>query len=389
MRILVAHNRYQQRGGEDAVVANEIRMLAEHGHEVDYLSEDNESIRGVKERVFAAGRAFYSTHSARSIAARIDSFRPDIVHVHNFFATLSPSIFFAANEKRVPVALTLHNYRLVCANALLYRDGHPCEECVDRRTFLPGVLHACYRSSRIGSAVVGGSMALHAAAGTWQKRVDRYIALTAFAARKISGYRVPMERIRVKPNFTSDLGEGTGGGGFALFAGRLSQEKGIQILIEADAKGLLPMPVHLVGDGPMDEILQQAATRQGTRLRPIGVKSREDLQKLMQRATVLVVPSIWYEGFPVVCVEALAAGLPILCSRIGGLPEIVEDGISGRLFPPGDAVALAYEMSRFVDGSDKLQTMRRAARKRYEENYSAERNYTMLIDIYRELIPGG
>ncbi len=387
MRILIAHNRYQLGGGEETVVANERRLLEEHGHEVEYLGVDNESIRGVMGKMIAAGQAFYSIDSAHRITGLIDRFHPDVVHVHNYLATLSPSVFFAAKRRKIPVVFTLHNYRLLCANAQLFRDGRPCEECIDQRSFLPGAYHACYRNSRSGSAILGGSMALHAALGTWQQKVDRYIALTAFVAEKMAGLRVPVDRIRIKPNFTFDSGQGSGGGGFALYAGRMAPEKGIQTLIEADAKGLLPMPVHLVGDGPLLQMVREAALREGSRLKPLGLLPHDEVQGLMRRATVLVVPSIWYEPFGMVCVEAFAAGLPILCSRIGGLPEIVEDGVSGRLFPPGDADGLASALRLFIEGSSELIDMRLAARFRYETLYSEERNYGLLMGIYQELTP--
>jgi glycosyltransferase involved in cell wall biosynthesis len=387
MRILIAHNRYQQQGGEDIVAANESRMLAEHGHEVKFLGMDNESIVSVAQKLRAAGGAFYSLGSAHSVKAAIDSFHPDVVHVHNFLFSLSPAVFFAAKEKKIPVVMTLHNYRLICANAQLFRDGRICEECALRRSFIPGVRHACYRGSRLQSAIVGASMALHQALGTWNQRVSLYIALTRFAAEKMSLYRIPSSQIRVKPNFAWDSGEGSGGGGFALYAGRLSAEKGVNTLIDADAKGLLPLPVHLAGDGPMMGEVQQAARKIGSRLIPLGPKPHSEVQKLMRSATVLILPSIWYEGFPLVAVEAFAAGLPIAGSRIGGLPEIVEDGVSGYLFPPGDCNALAGTLGRFVEGSAGLTKMRQEARRRFETQYSAEQNYAKLIGIYRELAP--
>ncbi len=387
MRILIAHNRYQLQGGEDVVAANEARLLAEHGHEVKFLGMDNESILGVGRKFKAVRGAFYSFGSARAIKAAIDGFHPDIVHVHNFLFSLSPAVFFAAKEKKIPVVMTLHNYRLLCANAQFFRDGHVCEECALRHSFVPGVQHACYRESRAQSAIVGASMALHEVLGTWMHRVDRYIALTGFAAEKMSGYRIPPGQIRVKPNFAWDSGEGSGGGGFALCAGRLSEEKGVETLIEADAKGLLPMPIHLAGDGPLLEAVKEAAGKIGSRLVPLGRLPHDQVQKLMQTATVLVLPSIWYEGFPMVLAEAYAAGLPIACSRIGGLPEIVDDGVSGFLFPPGDAAALSGTLARFVDGSAELTKMRQAARSRFDTQYSAEQNYAKLIGIYRELAP--
>ncbi len=387
MRILIAHNQYQQQGGEDFVAANEARLLTEHGHEVRFVCMVNDGLLGIARKIRAAGGAFYSFESARAIKSAIDSFHPDIVHVHNFLFSLSPAVFFAAKEKKIPVVMTLHNYRLLCANAQFFRDGHICEECALRHSFVPGVHHACYRGSRVESAVVGASMALHEVLGTWKRRVDRYIALTGFAAKKMSRYRIPPSQIRVKPNFAWDSGEGNGGGGFALYAGRLSTEKGVETLIEADAKGLLPMPVHLAGDGPLLGALQQAAGKIGSRLVPLGHLPHSQVRKLMQTATVLVLPSIWYEGFPLVLVEAFAAGLPIACSLIGGLPEIVEDGVSGRLFPAGDSAALASTLGQFVEGSAELRMMRWAARSRYETQYSAEQNYARLLGIYRELAP--
>jgi glycosyltransferase involved in cell wall biosynthesis len=193
----------------------------------------------------------------------------------------------------------------------------------------------------------------------------------------------------VKPNFVSSSLEGTGGGGFALFAGRLSPEKGLQTLIEADAENLLPMPVHIAGDGPMREVLQRASSRKESRLHLLGIKPRGELQALMRKATVLVVPSIWHETFGMVCAEAFAAGLPILASSIGGLPEIVEDGVTGHLFPPGDATALAGALGLFEDGSDEMQNMRRAARQKFETHYSEECNYRMQMQIYEELVHRG
>jgi glycosyltransferase involved in cell wall biosynthesis len=400
VRILIVHNRYQQRGGEDAVVANEAAMLQRYGHQVDLLEFDNDAIHGVAASLLAGGRAFYSQASARIVAARIDRFRPQLLHLHNFLGTLSPSVFFAAQSRHIPLVLTLHNYRLLCASAVLFREGHPCEECIEKRSFLPGVQHACYRGSRMGSAAVGGSIAFHAVLGTWTRRVARYITLTRFAAEKMAGFRVPRDLIRIKPNFVPDLESSPNPSltpdptpdpipaPFALFAGRLSVEKGISTLIEADAGGQLPLPVHVLGDGPMSAALAQAARRPGSRLVPLGSRPPSEVREVMRKAAVLLLPSLWYEGFPMVCAEAFAAGLPVLASNIGGLGEIVEDGVSGHLFPPGDASALVRALHRFASPSPELAAMRLAARRRFESHYTMERNYQTLMAIYRELVPG-
>jgi glycosyltransferase involved in cell wall biosynthesis len=384
VKILIAHNRYQQPGGEDAVVAQEVAMLARRGHEVELLAVDNDSISGIPAQLTAAVHSFYSRPSYRRARKLLHLFRPEIVHVHNVLPTLSPSIFFAANDACVPVVQTLHNYRLLCAKATLFRDGSPCEDCLTEHTFRPGVVHACYRGSRVGSAVIGAGTALHTSLGTWSRRVDRYIALTAFAAEKLSA-RVPLDRLRIKPNFVADRGTGTGGGEFALFAGRLSQEKGIDTLLAADALGALALPVKVAGDGPMMDAVQAAAARPGSRLIPLGRVATTELEVLMKQAAVLLVPSLWYEGFPMVIAEALSFGLPVIASRIGGLPEIVEEGISGLLYQPGDPHSLLSALGSFAANPEGAAAMRLAARRRYLERYTEDANYAALMDIYNEL----
>jgi len=383
---MIIHNRYRERGGEDSVVDAESSMLERHGHCVQRLLFDNDGISGTFAKVLAAAEIFYSARSAKRVEAVLDTFHPDIVHVHNFVATLSPSVFFAAKSRSVPVVMTLHNYRLACPSGVMFRKGAPCEECQETGSFLPAVLHGCYRGSRFGSAALGGSIALHSLVGTWQNRVDRYIALTQFAAEKMGGRRVPLEKIRIKPNFVPDALPGEGGGGFALYVGRLSQEKGVGTILEADEMGLLPMPLWIAGNGPMAEDARRLAQRPGSQLRVIGLITREEVQNLMRRAEVLVLPSIWYEGFPVVCAEAYALGLPILCSRIGGLPEIVLEGNTGDHFSPGDAPALAVSLRRFHDGALDSLRLRQAARQLYLDKYSEERNYETLMKIYNEIV---
>lgn len=387
LKILVVHNRYQQAGGEDKVVEAERAMLLRRGHAVELLSFDNEAISGLVGTVAAAASAFYSVPSGKRISTALQKFRPEVLHVHNFMPTISPAVFFAAEKARVSVVQTLHNYRLLCANAQLFRDGHVCELCVQQRSMLPGVRLGCYRGSRLGSAVVGGSIALQAALGTWDDRVARFIALSAFAADKLGEYRVPRERIRVKPNFVPDAGTGSFSGEYALFVGRLSEEKGLRTLLAADRLGRLPLQVRIAGDGPMRAEVEAACATDESRLIFCGPKSSEEVRNLMRDAVALLVPSLWYEGFPMVMVEALSLGLPVIASRIGGLPEIVEEGVSGLLHEPGNAVGLVEAMSVLVAQSTTDSTMMRsAARARYLERYSEDANYECLMEIYREAV---
>jgi len=385
MRVLIAHNRYRQAGGEDTVVAAEASLLARKGHTVARIEMDNETIEGLAATLQAGVRSFFSGPSYRHCADVIRRFRPDILHVHNFFPTLSPSVFFAAEDAAVPSVLTLHNYRFLCANAMLYRDGQICESCPQAGSFLPAVLHGCYRGSRMGSAIVGGTFDLHSALGTWRRRVHRYIALTEFSAAKLAQGPIPADRIRIKPNFVVDRGLGLGGGNFALFVGRLSDEKGLSTILQADLFSSLPLSIHIVGDGPLKEAVAAAAERPGSRLVYLGPKSSDEVSTQMYRASVLLLPSLWYEGFPMVAVEALCAGLPIIASRIGGLPEIIEDGVSGFLIRPGDHAALVEALNRFTGFSrDRAAQLRNSARNRYIENYGEATNYNLLTAIYQE-----
>lgn len=385
LRILVAHNRYQQAGGEDRVVQAEVDMLSRRGHDVQLMSFDNDQITSPSAKVLAAVRTFYSPASYRRVEERLKSFAPQILHVHNFLPVLSPSVFFAAAARGTAVVHTLHNFRLICSKATFFRDGHVCEECLEKRSFVPGVKHACYRGSRAGSALVGGTMALHDALHTWRNKVHRYIALTEFAATKLAQMRVPADRIRVKPNFTEDVGSGDGEGGFALFVGRLSDEKGLETLLAADALGALPIPLKIAGDGPMRDQVAAASKLPGTRIEWLERQTPQQVRALMKSAAVLIVPSVWYEGFPMVIVEALSLGLPVIASRIGGLPEIIEHGVSGLLFQPGSPQSLGEALRKFSELSpDRVTSMRQAARDRFLSNYNEQTNSETLLHVYQE-----
>ena len=362
-------------------------MLTRRGHAVEMIGFDNEAISGARAQAAAAISSLYSRKAYSRVMSTLAAFRPDVLHVHNFLPTLSPSVFFAANEAHVPVVQTLHNYRLICANAQLFREGGVCEQCVEAKSFLPGIRHACYRGSRAGSAVVGGTMALHARLGTWSQRVTRYVALSDFAAAKLGEFRVPRDKIRVKPNFVEDRGSGTGAGGHALFVGRLSPEKGLATLIEADQQDRFVLPVHIAGDGPMRPVVEEASRRPGSQLRFLGPQTSASVQELMKQAALLLVPSLWYEGFPMVIVEALSFGLPVIASGLGGLPEFVEDGVCGLLHQPGRPDALAEALASFANmpQAERVQ-MRHAARDRYLQRYAEATNYGLLAGIYREAI---
>lgn len=382
MKILIVHNRYQQKGGEDTVVAAEEWLLRSNGHQVDLLQADNDHIQGALSSAISAAQSIYSFSGKRKMQEALRKFQPDLVHAHNFFPTLSPSIFVACSEAEIPVVHTLHNYRIQCAVNSLYRAGQVCEECVSSRSFLPGVRHGCYRSSRVGSAVVGLTMALHDQIGTWSWRISAYIALTKFAAEKLGRFRIPSDKIFVKPNFAIDRGVGTGNGNYALFAGRLTQEKGLQTIIDADAAGALCMDVVVIGDGPMRPALEQAAARTGSRLRVKGFVGQDEMLAWMKSAKALLMTSLWYEGDPMVVIEAFSVGLPVIASNIGNTAATVLSEGAGIVYTPGHHMELSAALQKLADDPEAAQQMRHHARNHYLAVHTPESNYERLMGIY-------
>jgi glycosyltransferase involved in cell wall biosynthesis len=319
-----------------------------------------------------------------------------VVHVHNFFPLISPSIYYACRREGVPVVQTLHNYRLLCSNAEWYRDGKVCEECL-HHGLRRGVRYGCYQGSKLGTAALSLMVGVHRQARTWAEKVDCYVALTEFARRKLIEGGLPAERIRVKPNFVlPDPGskwtrsrdaarqEGNRGGseGYALFVGRLVQAKGVFSLMKAWER-MTDIPMKIAGDGPCREQLEtELKSDKLPSVNYLGRLSRPDTLATMKGARFLIFPSEWYEGFPVTIAEAFACGVPVICSRLGSMQEIVNDGQTGLHFEAGDAEDLARKVRWAWEHSGEMDAMGRAARQEFEKKYTAGRNIEMLEEIY-------
>ena len=380
MKILIAHNFYLEGGGEDIVYRDEAALLSEHGHNVFRLERDNRDVAELGVAALAAS-AIWSRKSYREVRDIVAREKIDVVHFHNTLPLISPSGYYGAHAAGAAVVQTLHNYRLNCVNALLFRAGAPCEDCVGRSLPWRGVLHRCYRDSYAASAGVGAMLSFHRLRGTWKKQVDRYIALTEFAKQKFMADGIPENLISVKPNFGGDIAisnvPGRKRGGF-LYVGRVSQEKGILPLLAASTQ--VKAQFRVIGDGPL-------------KLPPIppnvlhmGAQPKDAVMENMVSSLALVLPSLCYEGFPMVVAEAFAAGLPVIASRIGGIPEIVEDGVTGLLFTPGEEADLVKTLNWATEHSEAMAEMGQNARRRYEERFVPRHNYTRLMEIYDEAI---
>jgi len=381
MRILIAHNRYRESGGEDDVFESEVRLLAASGHDVHTLVVSNESVVSFLDKTLTAIRTVENPVGIAAVAHAIERSRPDIVHVHNFFPLLSPGIYKACRQKGVAIVQTLHNYRPICASGQLLRDGQVCQLCLDGSPIW-GLVHRCYRGSIIGSAAVTRMIAIHRWRKTWQNDVDRFIVLTEFGRRIFVKAGFPDKRIDVKPNFLEDPGEPPemqrNG---VLYVGRLSPEKGIATLIEASSR--YSFPLRIIGDGPEMSSLRNRA---GANVKFLGRMSRAGVLDEMTRAAVVAVPSLWFEGFPLVVIEAFASATPVVASRIGALAEVIEDGKTGLLASAGSSVELGERLMQMLENETVSRGFGRAARQTFSRRYTPTINLKMLETIYNRAL---
>lgn len=381
LRILILHNAYQSAGGEDGVVKNEAGLLENAGHRVVVQQVSNDEIRSTRDKISALVRIAYNPARASWTRDLLERHTPDVVHVHNFFPLLTFAVHETVKAAGIPVVQTLHNYRLGCAAATFERDAQVCESCLGRLP-LPALRHRCYRGSLVGTAAL---IAMQRKAFHNQflvRNVDRFIALTEFARSKYVEMGLPSEAIVVKPNFLDLPGRpnrGVARDGF-LFVGRLSVEKGVSYLVEA-WKSLPEFTLTIAGDGPMRRELERDAPNN---VRFLGQVDSDVVRAQMRKAYALIMPSIWYEGFPLTLVEAFANGLPVLCSDLGSMREIVELDQTGLHFRPASAESIRVTVEAFASDPARAAAFGARARDVFEKNYCPSRNLDRLLAIYDE-----
>jgi glycosyltransferase involved in cell wall biosynthesis len=387
LSVLCVHNRYIQPGGEDQVFQSESQLLAQNGVRVEKVEEQTTYPSSLVRKIEAAVDCVWSRSWHQKFKTLLRDMRPDVVHIHNFFSVISPSVYYACKEAGVPVVQTLHNYRLACPAASFYRDGKICEECLDRGPF-HAVKYGCYRESKLATAALATMLEVHRRKNTWTEMVDCYVALTEFAREKMIQGGLPADKIRVKPNFVlPDPGPRTSDGDYALFVGRLVDLKGVGTLIKAWSKLPASIPLVIAGDGPYrPEMEKLIAELKLANVDYRGRLSRNETLATMKGARFLMFPSEWYEGFPVTIAESFACGVPVLCSRLGGMQEIVDDGRTGLHFTSGDAADMAEKVQWAWSNPEETSNMGLEARAEFEAKYSAERNFGMLTEIYESVI---
>jgi glycosyltransferase involved in cell wall biosynthesis len=383
MRILTVHNNYRLPGGEEQIFAAESALLEAHGHDVFRYTLDNDDISTANPLHLAKNTIWNST-VYRDLRSLIRAKQPQIAHFHNTFPLISPAAYYAARDEGVAVIQTLHNYRLLCPNALFFRAGRVCEDCVGRVFPWPAIVHGCYRRNRRDSAMVAATTSFHTWLGTWTQAVDQFIVISQFAMNKFIQGGLPAEKLVLKPNFLQlTPAPGTGSGGYAVYVGRLSIEKGLGVLLDAWRQLDHPFPLKILGDGPMADLVTTAA-QEMPEIEWLGRRPSAEVYDIVGNAAFLVFPSEWYETFGQVAIEAFAKGTPVVASNIGAIPELV-NARSGLLFRPGDPTDLAATVDRLLSQPQELAQLRLTARAEFEAKYTADSNYQQLIDIYQSV----
>jgi glycosyltransferase involved in cell wall biosynthesis len=392
LKVLQVHNRYLTGlGGEDFVLDQESVMLREQGHEVDqlFVTTQSEDVDGFRSKLQTGMKTVWSREGYRLVAERIAQFQPDVIHVHNTFPLLSPSIYSAAQKANVPLVQTLHNYRLTCANGLLQRENRPCEECVGRFP-LPALRHKCYRGSLVSTLPMVAMQVGNRANGSYGK-VSAYITLNEFSKKLMTRAGLPAAKIHVKPNFIPDplknQAINTRRQKTFVCVGKLVKEKAIDFLIDA-WKTLAPHDYTLIviGDGIERDDLHRRA--QGLdNIQWVGWQDKPSVLKTVQNASFLVLSSRCYEGQPMVLIEALSVGTPTVVPSLGAIPELTDNQRAGIVFEGGNVPSLkaALEQAMHTDASAWAR-MSQAGRNYYVSKFTVETNYQILMSIYERVI---
>jgi glycosyltransferase involved in cell wall biosynthesis len=404
MNILFLNNCYYLRGGSERVLFEEMRLLREAGHRVAVYSRGNErnepaefaelfpppldterlefslkSARGAVELI-------YSYAARRGLREAIRRFRPDIAHAHNIYGRLSLSVLDELKEAGVPVVMTLHDLKVLCPSYLMLNNGEVCERCKVNR-FYNATLTRCHRGSLPASLVYALESWINHTFGKYDS-VSRFIAPSRFLRDKCLEYGWDGKRIAYLPNFINSFPTQEQGpvGDYLLYFGRLSREKGVRTLLQAFQSLKRPIPLMIVGDGPERAALERSVNSAGLPVTFTGYLSGTRLTEALSGARGVVMPSECYENAPLSILEAFASGKPVIGGRIGGIPELIDEGVNGYLFQPGDAGALAETIERFLKlPGSAVAAMGDAARAKLEREFTAERHAGMLLEVYQDV----
>lgn len=382
-KILIVHNYYQVPGGEDTVIVNEKQLLEEHGHEVELYTRHNNELKDMFgiQKVCIPFTTIFNCRTYREIQKLIREKKIDIVHVHNTLNLISPAVYYAARKCNVPIVQTIHNFRLLCPKATFYRDGHICEECLERGLWC-AVKYKCYRGSRLLTLACVVTTKIHRATGIYKKL--NYICLTSFTRDKLLSFKqIKPNKVYIKPNFTYDYGGGTSAEDYYVFVGRIEEIKGVDMLVEA-FKLMPDRKLKMFGKGELDKKISEKIKKQSIKnIEMEGYQSHDKIQEAIRQAKGLIMCSQCYESFAMVVVEAFSVGTPAIVGDIGNIRDWVKPGKTGERFTYNSSKSLVEAIARFEAGN--MENYRRNVYDFYKSNYTPEKNYKRLVEIYEAI----
>lgn len=390
MKVLLIHNYYANRGGEDAVFEKELELLRSKNIDVVTYVKYNTVYKKLIDQLNMAFKMIWSEKIYDELIELIKKEKPDIAHFHNIWYNISPSAYYACKKLDVPVVQTLHNFRIFCANGLLFRNSSICDKCLTNSPFY-GVYYGCYRNSKIKTIPISLAENLHRMLGTWNNKINAYISLTEFSRRIFIEYGIPENKIFVKPNFLFNIPETIDYNyDYFLFVGRLSKEKGLMELLQAykllQERGQF-FPLKIIGDGPLFADIKNFIVNNSLKnVELLGQLDEKSIIKYMENALALVIPSIWYEMFPLVILEAYRCKKAVIVPRFGAFNYTVDDLNTGIFFEFGNVNDLADKMDWAIFNLEQVKNMGLRARKIFEERYTADKNFEYLMNIYKKVI---
>ncbi len=384
MKIIQVHNYYQISGGEDTVVAAEKKLLEEKGHQVITYYRNNSEIKNknFSQKLGLLNDTNWSDFTYQDFLKVLEIEKPNVCHVHNFLPLISPSIFYACAKAKVPVVQTLHNYRLICTNGLLMREGQICETCLSKSAY-QSVLKKCYRDSMIQTYAIASMLEKHKKRQTWTSKIDAFICLTDFARDKFIAHGLPPEKLKIKPNFmavdSSQEIEKIEDEPYFIYVGRLTESKGVNLFKTIHAN--LPFPIKMIGEGELMNEFRGLPT-----IEILGVKTHNETVALIRNARALILPSLWYEGMPMVILEAFAVKTPVIASNLGAMQSMIQHDKNGLLFSAGSSAELLNLLEMAKENPEKMKVLADNAFVNFSQLYSMEANYEKLMEIYQSVI---
>jgi glycosyltransferase involved in cell wall biosynthesis len=379
MKILQVHNKYIKRGGEESVIDEEKRVLQDNGHSVIQFIKNSKEIDGLTK--FELAGLFFNQRRSTKIKNEFQQLitiePPDVCHVHNVYPLITPVVYEVCQAMEIPVVQTLHNYKMICTSSLLFREGEVCEKCMSKSLY-NSIKHKCYKNSYIATGIQADSIQYHRGKQTWNKAISRYVCLTEFQRGKLVEGGMDFDKMVVKPNFLQNIDYAASEGNYFLFVGRLDKAKGLDFLIELFKRNTTSQ-FKLIGECDDPSIFSEF-----NNVEYLGPQERSSVQEYIAESKAIIFPSKYYEGMPMVILEAFSFGKPVVAHNIGAMSSMINHEVNGLKFE--NVVEFDQAIQRLEVDDELYKKTSGNALKDFEQNYNAQKGYENLINLYNEVI---